>query len=234
MFTTHTTFNHSVSSFMHKVYAWMFAGLLVTATTSYLMFAYPVLLIYMLSSTITFYALIAAQLGLVVYLTACIKTMSYQAATVAFLAYSFLIGVTLSPLFLVYTMTSITLTCASTACMFGAMAIYGYYTDSDLTRFGNLLLMGLFGIIIASVANWYFASSMLDFAISVCGVLLFTALTAYDVQKIKLLAHDMMYNDQLDQVDMSDKIALIGALRLYLDFLNLFLHLLKLMGKRRK
>jgi FtsH-binding integral membrane protein len=219
---------------MHKVYAWMFAGLLVTAVTSYLMLVYPAFLIHLLSSTITFYALIVAQLGLVIYLSTCIKSMSYQAAVISFLAYSLLMGVTLSPIFLVYTMASITLTCASAACMFGAMAIYGYYTDTDLTQFRNLLLMGLVGIIIAGFANWYFASTMLDFVISVFGVFLFTALTAYDVQKIKLLAHDMMYNDQHDYVEMSNKIALFGALQLYLDFLNLFLYLLQLMGKKRK
>ncbi len=234
MFTIDTTLSQSVGRFMHKVYAWMFAGLFVTAATSYLMLSNPALLMYILTSTFAFYALFAAQLGLVVYLSACINTMSYRAAIIAFLAYSLLVGITVSPIFLVYTMTSITLTFATAACMFGAMAIYGYYTDTDLTRFGNLLLMALFGIIIAGFANWYFASSMLDFAISVLGVLLFTALTAYDVQKIKLLAQTIDYDSYEEQVAMSNKIAIIGALQLYLDFLNLFLHLLKLMGKKRK
>ncbi|MBY0109492.1 MAG: Bax inhibitor-1/YccA family protein [Candidatus Babeliaceae bacterium] len=234
MFTTHATFTQSVGRFMHKVYAWMFTGLGVTAVTSYFMLSYPALLMYLLSSKIIFYTLIGAQLGLVMYLSAFINSMSYRAATFAFLAYSLLVGITLSPIFLVYTMSSITLTCASTACMFGAMAIYGYYTDSDLTRLGNLLFMGLLGIIIAGFANWFFASSVLDFAISVLGVLLFTALTAYDVQKIKLLAYQIMYSDEDNHVEMSDKIALFGALQLYLDFINLFLHLLRLMGNKRK
>jgi hypothetical protein len=224
--------SESIGRFMHKVYAWMFAGLAVTAATSYYMFAHPAVLIYLLSSPVVFYALMALQIGLVVYMSSRITSMSYQAAVLSFLAYSSLMGVSLSPIFLVYTMSSICMTFVSAACMFGGMAIYGYYTESDLSRFSSILIMGLWGLIIASFANWFFASSGLDYILSWVGVLLFTALTAYDVQKIKLLAYSMEEDNAAGT--MGSKIALLGALQLYLDFINLFLYMLKIMGRKQK
>ncbi len=196
------------------------------------MFAYPALLVHLLSSTFSLYGLMAAQLGLVIYLSAAISTMSYRAAVTSFVAYSILTGMLLSPIFLIYAMSSICMTFVTAACMFGGMAIYGYYTETDLSQFGSILLMGLWGLIIASLVNWFFASSSFDLFLSFCGVLLFTALTAYDVQKIKNLARVIEYQE--NSQEMSNKIALLGALQLYLDFINLFLYLLKLMGKKRK
>lgn len=234
MFSSHTTYTQSAGNFMHKVYAWMFAGLALTAATSYAMFAYPALLIYLLSSQFAFYAVMAAQLILVVALTAAIRTISYSTAVSGFLLYSALTGVMLAPIFLMYTMSSIALTFVSAACMFGGMAIYGYYTETDLSQFRSLLLMGLWGLIISSFANWFFASSAFGYILSWFGVLLFTALTAYDVQKIKNLAGELEYYEGEDYVSMRNKVALIGALQLYLDFINLFLYMLQLMGKKRK
>ncbi len=232
MFTTHTTFVPSIEQFMHKVYAWMAIGLAVTALSAYGMVAYPAFLIYLLSSKMAFYGLIAAQFGLVIYLSAALSTMSYRTVCMAFLLYSLVTGITLAPLFLVYTLSSIYVAFASTACMFGGMALYGSVTRTDLTKFGPLLIMALWGLIGASLLNWFFASSSFDYVISWAGVILFTALTAYDVQKIKMMYNSFYYQE--DGGDLLNRASLMGALVLYLDFINLFVHIIHLMGKKRK
>lgn len=224
----------TAQSVMHKVYAWMCAGLLVTAGASYGLLLWPQLFNIMFASHWYFYLLAALQIGLVVYISAFINEIRYGTAAAAFMLYSFLMGIMLAPIFVIYTTSSIALTFACTSGMFGSMALYGYFTNTDLSKFGNLLLMGLWGMIIASFANWYFQSSALEYALGIIGVLLFTALTAYDVQKIKQLLRNVAYEGDSEVYHESiNKVALIGALQLYLDFVKLFLYMLRFMGRKR-
>jgi len=164
---------------------------------------------------------------LVMFLSFRINKMSVGAAQISFLGYAALVGVTLAPLFIIYTQTSIAQVFFITAATFGAMSLWGYTTRTDLTGFGSFLFMGLIGIIIASVVSFFVQSTMLTWVISVAGVLIFTGLTAYDTQWIK--------NNYVESDDstVAGRKAIFGALKLYLDFLNLFLMLLRLMGNRR-
>lgn len=194
----------------------------------------PQLLMVMLKTPIIFWGLLIAQLGLVIFLSSAINRLSYTTGAIIFFIYAILVGITLTPIFLKFTMTSIGMTFGITAGMFGSMALYGYYTSTDLSALGSVLLMGLWGLIIAMLANWYFQSGTMEYIISCAGVLIFTLLTAYDVQKIKMMASHIEYDSSVDMVERTNKIALIGALMLYLDFLNLFLYLLRFMGRERK
>jgi len=168
-----------------------------------------------------------APLALVFFLSFRIQTMSVGAAQLTFWIYAALLGVSLSSIFIVFTATSITQVFFITAATFGAMSLYGYTTKTDLTKFGSFLIMGVIGLVIAMVVNWWLASPALGFAISVIGVLVFVALTAYDTQKIKEL-----YSAN-DDGTVTGRKAVMGALSLYLDFLNIFLFLLQLFGDRR-
>lgn len=214
---------------MQYVFLWMAAGLGITGLMSLLLFKNEGLIYTLLSSKLLFYGLIIAEVGLVIYLSARITKMSFPTATSLFCAYALLNGVTLSPIFLLYTSQSIAETFFITAGTFSAMAVYGYVTKRDLTRLGSLLLMALIGLIIASVVNIFLRSDTRGLVISAVGVLVFVGLTAYDVQKIKSLLSDAetTVNDEVR------KIAVLGALTLYLDFINLFLYLLRLFGRRR-
>lgn len=219
---------------MNKVYAWMCAGLLITAAVSYGLLLSPALFNAIFSPTWHLYAIFALQLGLVMYISAFITQISYSGAAIAFMLYSGLMGLTLAPIFILYQLPSIALTFACTAGMFGSMAVYGSVTNTDLSKMGNIMLMALWGMILASFANWYFQSDALQYGIAIVGVIVFTALTAYDVQKIKQLIRMIEYEgDHASYREMASKIALLGALTLYLDFVNLFLSLLQLMGRRR-
>lgn len=232
MFTT----NHALTAqnVMQRVYAWMSAGLLVTAASAYGLLLSPNLFNAIFSSMWHFYAIAALQIGLVIYVSAFINEMRYSTAASVFMLYSFLLGITLSPIFVIYTASSIALTFLCTAGMFGTMALYGSITKTDLTQMGNIMIMALWGMIIASFANWYFKSSALEYALAFLGVIIFTALTAYDVQKIKQLIYRVSYEGDHDMYrEMVSKVALLGALTLYLDFVNLFLHLLQFMGRKR-
>ncbi len=217
-----------IEHFMYKVYGWMFAGLALTAATSFSLYEFFPHVMYQIICSPLIWVLFLAQIGLVIGLSAAINRLSYTAAAAMFLMYSALMGITLAPIFLVYTMGSIYTTFLVASGMFGAMAIYGYFTDSDLTTMGNIAIMGLFGLILASFINWFVGSSHMDFLLAIGGVIIFTLLTAYDVQKIKQFS---IYG--LAHEESESKIALLGALTLYLDFLNLFLSLLRLMGKRK-
>lgn len=225
-----------VESFMPKVYAWMFAGLLTTATTAYFLYANITLLAIIFSFKYAMIALFIAQIALVTYLSAQALTMSYARAITLYMLYTVLLGITFAPLFLIYEIESLVHVFSITAGMFGIMALYGYFTQTDLSRFGNMLLMGLLGLIMAYVVNMFIASSTFDFYLSLFGVLLFTALTAYDVQKIKQMGESLQHVDawQEDIDTLSNKLALLGAITLYLDFVNLFLKVLRLTGKKRK
>jgi uncharacterized protein len=212
---------------IRKVYTWMFAALLITAGVAYRVSTSEQLLGMIFSSKLSFYGLIIAQVGIVWYLSSRILSLSLLTATVLFSAYSVLMGVTMSAIFVVYTQASISSTFLITACTFGVMSLYGYTTKKDLTSWGGILLMAVVGLIIASVVNIFLASSMFEFIISCIGVLIFVGLTAYDTQKIKALLQNQEDDEQ------GQKIALLGSLTLYLDFINLFLFLLRLLGSRK-
>lgn len=212
--------NHLV----RQVYAWMGAGLLLTALAAIFTVSSPDVLNAVFSNRIVFYGLIIGEFGLVIALTAAINRLSSAAATGLFLAYAALNGVTLSLVFLVYTAESVASTFLVAAAMFGAMSLYGAVTTRDLTSWGSFLFMGLIGVVIASVVNIFVASDALSWVLSCCGVLVFTGLTAYDTWKIKALAASG---------GAGRKPAILGALTLYLDFINLFLMLLRLLGRRR-
>lgn len=215
------------STLIRSVFNWMAVGLLTTAVVSWYLLSNPEQFAALFSPGRMMF-LIFAELGLVMWLSFRVMKMSPGAATAAFLGYSALNGITLAPLAFVYTGESISTAFFVSAGLFGAMALYGSTTQRDLTGMGSFMMMGLFGIIIASVVNLFMHSSGLNFAISVLGVLIFTGLTAWDVQKIRRFSSGM-----LEGSENAHRVAIIGALTLYLDFINLFLNILRLMGNRR-
>ena len=219
----------AVSIYMRQVYMWMTAGLAITAVTAFAVASSPDLQMAILGNMVIMIALIVAQFGLVIALSAPIHKMSATTATAVFIAYSALTGLTLSSIFVVYPIGSIANAFLTATGTFLAMSVYGTVTKRDLTGMGNFLIMGLFGIIIASIVNIFLASSMMDFVISCIGVLIFTGLTAYDTQKLRVFG----MNAPVDDATAMRRGALLGALELYLDFINLFLMLLRLFGGNR-
>ena len=225
------TFTRSVAqaSLFRSVYVWMTLALVITGFTALYVAKSYTLLNLMLQNQMAFWGVLIAELGLVFYMSARINRISFTTATILFIVYSILNGVTMSMLFLIYTMSSIATTFFVTAGTFGAMALFGYATKKDLTRIGNLCIMGVSGLIIASLVNMFLHNSMMDLIISYVGVLLFVGLTAYDSQKIK----QMLSGEDIEVNETTQKIALMGALTLYLDFINLFLYLLRILGGRK-
>jgi len=215
-------------SFMPKVYIWMTAGLLLTALASVITLSSETLLNLIFSNKLVFYGLVIAELGLVVALSAAINKISAYTATLMFLFYSALSGVTFASIFLVYTSSSIASAFFVASGTFGAMSVYGFVTKRDLSGWGSFLFMGLIGIIIASVVNLFLQSPVIHYVTSYIGVLVFVGLTAYDTQKIKRLGEAGFADGETRH-----KAAIIGALHLYLDFINLLLMLLRVMGNRR-
>ncbi len=216
-----------VSEFLYKVYIWMTGGLVLTGMISWQVSNSPSLLQSLILNKNAFTGLIFAELGLVLIMSFMANRVPAAVAGMMFVAYSALNGVTLSIIFLAYTMQSIALVFFMCAGMFAGMSIYGYLTKSDLTSMGSFMIMGLWGIIIASLANFFFKSPAMSYVISFIGIFVFLGLTAYDTQKLKQIAlADPTAND-------SEKPAIYGALILYLDFINLFLSLLNIFGKRR-
>ncbi|MCL2459025.1 MAG: Bax inhibitor-1/YccA family protein [Desulfobulbus sp.] len=214
--------------FLAKVFNWMAAGLALTGVVAYFVAASG--LAQALIASPIFFILVLVELGLVLFLSARIDRMQPGTATGIFVGYSALNGVTLSIIFLAYTHTSIAATFLVTAGMFAAMAIYGLVTKRDLSGLGSFMFMGLIGIILASIVNIFLQSSSLYWAISAIGVLVFVGLTAYDVQKIKNIGEEGIMNQGEAAIR---KGAIIGALALYLDFINLFLMLLRFFGGSR-
>jgi FtsH-binding integral membrane protein len=212
---------------LHRVYAWMTAGLLVTGAVAMFVAGNDALMAAIFGNSFVFFGLIIAELALVWILSANIGRMSVATATGMFLGYSALNGLTMAAIFWVYTSASIASTFFVTAGTFGAMSAYGYLTKRDLSGMGNFLFMALIGLIIASVVNMFWANSTLYWIITYAGVLIFVALTAYDTQKIKRLAA------QVSDETGAGRVAVMGALTLYLDFINLFLFLLRILGVRR-
>lgn len=215
-------------SILKNVYIWMTAGLALTAVVSLWMASNPQRVIYLFQSNII-WAFFIGQLGLVFYLSAKIMSMSPKAAVLSFTAYSALSGVTLSSIFLAYTAASIASTFFITAGMFGAMSLYAVTTKRDLSGMGTYLFMGLIGLIIASVVNIFLKSSGLYWLLSYAGVLIFCGLTAYDTQNILKMSRD--YSSSVAEEDYI-RFSILGALKLYLDFINMFIFLLRIFGRR--
>lgn len=211
-----------------RVFGWMFLGLLLTAGAAFFATSSPALLNVLFGNYFSFIILMLAEFALVMYLSARITRMQYGTAIFSFLLYSVLNGLTLSVILLVYTYSSVAYTFGITSITFGVMSLYGFITRTDLTRIGNMLFMGLIGLIVLSVVNMFLRASSIEWLISILGIFIFLGLTAYDTQKIK-----QYYYSTIDNLELSRKIAIMGALRLYLDFINLFLTLLRLFGKRR-
>ena len=233
------TIDAGLRAYMLKVYNYMTGALALTGVVAYVVSSSPTLLNMFyhtaitangatLQPTILGWVVMLAPLGLIFFLSFRIMSMSLQAAQMTFWVYAAMVGASLSSILIVYTDASIALTFFVTAATFGTMSLWGYTTKRDLTGFGHFLFMGLIGLIIAMVANMFFQSPMINFAVSILGVLIFTGLTAWDTQKIK----DTYYQVGNDGT-MAGKMAVMGALRLYLDFLNIFLFLLRFMGNRR-
>lgn len=213
--------------FMQRVYGWMAVALVVSGATAFYVSSDITIFKYIVTSGY-YLPLLLLELGLVVVLSWLINKMSAGVAIVLFMIYSFVTGLTLSVIFIVYQLNSIVSIFGATALIFGSMSAYGYYTKKDLTGIGTLAIFGLFGIIGAGLVNLWVQNSTADFVISIIGVIVFVALTAYDTQKIKEM--NIIGNEGTEE---DTKEAVIGALTLYLDFINLFLKLLALFGRRR-
>lgn len=214
--------------FMTRVYTWMAFALTITGAIAYIVAGTPSLVYAIVSNQLLFFGLIIAEIVLVGYLATAVAKMSAQRATALFIGYAVLNGLTLSVIFLAYTLGSIASTFFVTAGTFGIMSAYGYFTKKDLTSMGNLLMMALIGLIIASVVNIFLKSEMLYWIATYAGILIFVGLTAYDTQKIKNM--NIIGNEGTEE---DRKEAVMGALILYLDFINLFLMLLRLFGRRK-
>ncbi len=219
-----------VNSFIRSVYNWMAIGLALTGFVAFYVANSQTMQNIIFGNPIVFYGLIIGQLVMVFYLSARVAKMQASTATSLFVAYAALNGLTLSAIFLAYTSSSIASTFFVCAGTFVAASVYGYTTKKDLTSFGSFLFMGLIGIIIASVVNMFIRSSGMTLVISYIGVLLFTGLTVYDTQRLKNMALAQPADLEAGVVR---KGAILGALSLYLDFINLFLMLLRIMGDRR-
>ncbi|MGH9881126.1 MAG: Bax inhibitor-1/YccA family protein [Pyrinomonadaceae bacterium] len=215
-----------VSAFLSKVYGWMFAGLLITAVTAFAVASSPALIETLIDNRLLFWGMLIAQLAVVFYLSARVEKMAPTTAAGLFILYSALVGVTSSLILLIYTGASIASTFIITAGMFGTMAVFGSVTKRSLAGLGQFLFMGLIGLILAMIVGFFWQNDAMQFVIAVVGVLIFTGLTAWDAQRLKHMA-----------VALPDgrvgAYAVVGALSLYLDFINLFFFLLRLTGGRR-
>lgn len=219
----------AAGAMVRKVYLWMAMALAITGLVAYYVASDANLLEAIFTSRGVFMGLMIAELALVIVLSATIDRLSPAVATLMFLAYSVINGVVMSSIFVVYDLGSIATTFFISAGMFGTMALYGTFTHKDLTSLGNMFYMALWGLILALAVNLLLKNSVLDMVISGVGVVLFTGITAYDSQKIKAA---LQYSDEEDEVSM--KVAVLGALALYLDFINIFLYLLRFLGGNRK
>lgn len=221
--------HQKVVDFMYRVYGWMSVGLAITAVTAYAISTSDELALRLASNPVLSIGLFLFQIGLVVALSGFSHKMSFSTALLLFLVYAATLGVTLSSIFLVYSLPSIYGTFFITAGMFCSMALYGYFTQTDLTQIGNVASMSVFGILFALIINMFWQSSTFDLIVSVIGVVAFTILAASDTQKIKEFGAQ-----SINSGNEASNISIIGALILYLDFINLFLFLLRILGQREK
>ncbi len=217
--------DEGLRAYMLRVYNYMVTGLALTGAVAFIVASTPTVFNAIFGTGLA-WVVILAPLGLVIFLSARINKMSAASAQITYWVFAGLMGLSLASIFVLYTGESIARVFFITAATFAAMSLYGYTTKRDLTAWGSFLMMGLIGIIIAMVVNLFIGSTMIQFVVSVLGVLIFIGLTAYDTQKIK-----EMYNE-VDGSEIAGKKAIMGALRLYLDFINLFLMLLHLFGNR--
>lgn len=215
-----------ISDYLTKVYAWMSFALAISALTAWQAAGNVGFMEWMLAHPAFFYGMMIGEILLVIALSGWVQKMSFAMAVLAFLAYAVMTGLTLSTIFLVYTAASIAKTFVITAGVFGAMSLYGILTKKDLTSWGSFCIMSLIGIILASLVNLFLHSHMIDWITTYAGIIVFTGLTAYDAQKLK-------YFGRMGTGNTLGNLAILGALTLYLDFINLFLYLLKVMGNRK-
>lgn len=213
---------------MYRVYGWMSVALIITAAIAYYIASQPAIATAIYTKPALLIGIFIAQIALVVALSFFLMRLSVATALILFLIYAASVGVTTSAIFLVYDIHSIYATFLVTSATFATMCLYGYFTRTDLTTLGNIAFMALIGLIIALLVNLFLHNQTLDLILSGFGVLIFTALTAYDSQKIKQIGYHMIADQESLQ-----KVAIFGALTLYLDFINLFLFLLSFMGKRK-
>lgn len=216
-----------VSAFLAKVYGWMCIGLGITAVVAYLVSSSPALIGALTGNRLVFFGLVVVELGLVFFLSARVQSLAPSTAAGLFAAYAALNGVTLSVILLVYTGASIATTFVVTGAMFGALAFYGTTTKRSLAGVGQFFFMGLIGIVLASIVGLFWQSDALQFLITIVGVIVFTGLTAWDAQRLKQMALSLPPAE-------AGSYAIVGALSLYLNFVNLFLMLLRLQGGRRE
>ncbi|MDO4773043.1 MAG: Bax inhibitor-1/YccA family protein [Bacillota bacterium] len=216
----------SFNAYLSRVFMWMFSGLAMSFATAYLTAHNMTLLRLIFGSSITVFALILVEIGLVSYLSVRIMKLSYGAASGLFMLYSFLNGLTLSAIFLVYNLGSIYTAFLIAAALFAVMAVYGKVTKRDLSPLGSFFMMGLIGIILSSIINYFMKSDAFSFVISGIAVFVFAGLTAWDMQKLK------RYHYSYGGTEIANNLAVLGALDLYLDFINLFLHILRLISRR--
>ncbi|EGT3572668.1 Bax inhibitor-1/YccA family protein [Citrobacter sp. ANG330] len=218
-----------LQTYMAQVYGWMTVGLLLTAFIAWYAANSSAFMELLYTNRLFFFGLVIAQLAVVFVLSGLVNRLSAGVMTTLFMLYSVLTGLTLSSIFIIYTASSIASTFVVTGGMFGVMSLWGYTTKRDLSGWGNMLFMALIGIILASLVNFWLKSEALMWAVTYIGVVVFVGLTAYDTQKLKNIG------EQIDVRDSSNlrKYSILGALTLYLDFINLFLMLLRIFGNRR-
>ena len=214
---------------MAKVYLWMFAGLLLTTIVAYITSTNETILRFIYGTPVVMIGLLVVEIGLVIAISAAIMKLSPAKALALFFLYAALNGMTMSVIFMAYTSGTVIMAFGTTATLFGIMSVVGYTTKSDLTKWGPILFMGLIGIIIASIANMFLASSTLDWIITYAGILLFLALIVYDTKYIKTMTAKFASTGDSQMVN---RIGVLGALKLYLDFINLFLFILRLFGRK--
>lgn len=219
----------SLQTFMAQVYGWMMVGLLLTAFVAWYTASTETVMMYIFSNKLVFWGLIIFQLAIVFVISGMVQRLSAGVATSLFMLYSVLTGLLLSSIFFIYTEGSIASAFVVSAGMFGIMSLYGYITKRDLSGLGNILLMGLIGLLLATVVNIWLASDTLMWITTYLGVIIFVGMTAYDTQQLKNIAAQSGAFDS----SMQRKVAIIGALSLYLDFINLFLYMLRILGNRR-
>ncbi|MGC2310076.1 MAG: Bax inhibitor-1/YccA family protein [Candidatus Babeliaceae bacterium] len=228
MVTVYESTGLKVYSLMYRVFTWMGVALALTGVTAYYVSLYPALQKTFLTSG-WFLGLVLLQFALVIILSFFILKINFLTALLLFILYALLNGLLLSVIFTVYTTASIATTFFIASVMFISMAVYGFVTKADLTSMGSFLMMALWGLIIALLVNLFLRSAMVDFITAFIGVIIFSGLTAFDIQKIKQLSAQLLMESE-----MAEKIAVIGALQLYLDFINIFLSLLRLTGRSRE
>lgn len=221
------------AAYITRVMGWMCLGLFTTLVSAIVCLAVPSIFYFVNATAGGIITVCILQLGLVIVLSAAARKLSPAVATVLFLLYSAVTGLTLSVFAVIYTMSSLLLAFGVTAVIFLAMAVYGALTQKDLSRMGSLLMFGLLGIILAGLVNMFLRNTMFDFIITCVGVVVFIGLTAYDTQKIKAIYQSASVSGYDDESDAIRKLSILGALTLYLDFINLFIRLVSLLGKRR-